>query len=148
MFLKVEKNYLIRKITMNIFEDLGEEIVPRKTEKENTEKFPDGKWIEISSEMEVERAGKKWQVETIISSEEDKMIYDTNNGVVAFIDGKGKMWVAPATPDRLEALKEQGYTEGGIDVPLSNGELPVNPVMREQWLRMMEEAFPEEGEEK
>lgn len=66
--------------------------------------------------------------------------YDSNNGVIAFIDGEGRMRVAPATSDRYRALEEAGYRRGGIWVPFSNGEMPTDPALREQWEKMREEA--------
>lgn len=66
--------------------------------------------------------------------------YNSNNGVIAFVDGEGHMRVAPATSDRSQALEEAGYKRGGIWVPFSNGELPTDPALREQWEKMREEA--------
>ncbi len=64
--------------------------------------------------------------------------YTSNNGVVAIIDGEGRLRVSPRSREISEAIKEAGYTPGNIWVPLSNGELPVDPQVKEKWMGMVE----------
>jgi len=110
------------------------------------EKFSSEKWVEMSSGMEIDYFGRKEQLQTT-TDEKDRMSYDSNNGVIAFVDGEGRMRVAPATSDRFRALEEAGYKRGGIWVPFSNGELPTDPALREQWEKMREEAHEQNRKE-
>lgn len=66
--------------------------------------------------------------------------YDENNGVIAFVDGEGHLRVGPATDERHKALQEAGYVPGSLGVPLSNGDLPVDPTIRVRWEGMVEET--------
>ncbi|MBP8591059.1 hypothetical protein KBI33_01160 [Candidatus Shapirobacteria bacterium] len=58
--------------------------------------------------------------------------YDSNNGIIAFVDGQGKMWVGASTAENWRALIQAGYKSGGIWVPFSNGEMPTNRATYEQ----------------
>ncbi len=50
--------------------------------------------------------------------------FDTNNGILTFINEQGRKFVAPYTPERAQMLLDAGYTEGGIPVPFSNEDRP------------------------
>jgi len=104
------------------------------------EKFPAEKWIDISEGMEIDDSYGEKQRLQIPYDERSKMTYDSNNGVIAFVDGEGRMRVAPATSDRYSALEEAGYSRGGIGVPFSNGDMPTDPTLRRQWEEMRETA--------
>jgi hypothetical protein len=52
--------------------------------------------------------------------------YSTNNGLAAFVDEMGELFVVAATRDNLATIRGTGYEEGGVFVPFSNGEAPVN----------------------
>lgn len=67
-------------------------------------------------------------------------VFDQNNGVIAFLTGRGEYRVAPYSEDLSEALRAAGYREGGLFVALSNGELPAQVAMRTEWLRMNEDV--------
>lgn len=59
-----------------------------------------------------------------------------NNGVIARINEKGEMIVAPYSKYREKQLQEAGYRNGSFFVPLSNAEQPLNKEQRERWQRM------------
>ena len=70
--------------------------------------------------------------------------YQTNNGIVAFVNERGQMCVAPMTTERMRALNEAGYTtRGNIWVPMSNGEQLTDPTLQAQWEKMRTEARAE-----
>ena len=48
--------------------------------------------------------------------------YSFNNGVLAVVDGQGKLYVAKGTQQNLDFLKSNGYQRKSFYVPLSNGE--------------------------
>lgn len=58
--------------------------------------------------------------------------YDSNNGIIAFVDEQGRMWVGASTEENWKVLQKAGYTRGGIWVPFSNGEIPTDRVIYEQ----------------
>jgi hypothetical protein len=62
--------------------------------------------------------------------------YCTNNGLISFIDEQGRLYVGSVTQDRVKELEDAGYQRGGIWVPFSNGELPVNTRAKKNLLRM------------
>lgn len=104
--------------------------------------------IEMLPGMKIDYSGGVDEYQASVVREEDRMIYDSNNGVIAFVDGEGRMHVAPATSDRFQALEKAGYKRGSLWVPFSNGELPADPVLREQWEKMVEEAREKNLDEK
>jgi len=53
--------------------------------------------------------------------------FETNNGVMTYIDEKGRQWLGAATAGNYDALHNAGYERGGIFVPFSNGETPTDP---------------------
>lgn len=58
--------------------------------------------------------------------------FDSNNGRIAFVDEKGRMWVGASTSGNWEALQKAKYQRGGIWVPFSNGEVPTDRPTYEQ----------------
>jgi len=52
--------------------------------------------------------------------------YDSNNGIMAFVDSQGRMWVGASTKENFDAIRKAGYESGGIWVPFSNGEMPTD----------------------
>ncbi len=66
--------------------------------------------------------------------------YTQNNGRVAFVTADGRTFVTPFCFEARETLKAAGYKEGSLFVPLSNGEVPVNPAIAAQWQKMCEKA--------
>ena len=66
--------------------------------------------------------------------------YCYNNGRLSFINEKGVMYVTPYTSEVGEALREAGYEERGLYVPLSNGETCTDPAMAEKWDIMDKDA--------
>lgn len=52
--------------------------------------------------------------------------YSNNNGVLAFIDPEGVMYVGQDTSENQSALQASGYQKGGFLVPFSNGEHAVS----------------------
>ncbi|MDP2684425.1 MAG: hypothetical protein Q8P20_05200 [bacterium] len=62
--------------------------------------------------------------------------YDVNNGVVAYIDGKGQCYIGPSTKERIEALRLAGYITGSFFVPFSNAEIIEDNSIRQQWQKI------------
>lgn len=58
--------------------------------------------------------------------------FDSNNGRMAFVDEQGRMWVGASTNENYEAIRKAGYSNGGIWVPFSNGEMPTDRATYEQ----------------
>ena len=50
--------------------------------------------------------------------------YCWNNGKVAFVTRDGSYYVTPYCFDVADYLRDNGYVEGSIFVPFSNGEVP------------------------
>ncbi len=48
--------------------------------------------------------------------------YGHNNGVISFINDDGSIMVAAATAERIQILRDHGYTDNGLYVPMSNSE--------------------------
>jgi len=69
--------------------------------------------------------------------------YATNNGLLAFVDETGTTYVVRSTARNDQIMREAGYTEGGVFVPFSNGEILVNADLRA--LMSLLRAEPYEG---
>ena len=69
----------------------------------NLENFPNGSWFKIPQRMVTNYYGTEEEYNVIIRNEQI-MTYDHNNGILAFVDGEGHMYVAPYTSDRMSAL--------------------------------------------
>lgn len=59
--------------------------------------------------------------------------YCSNNGVLAFVDNQGQVFIGFNSDERREALKEAGYRPGSFFVPFSNGEWPVDPEVQQHF---------------
>jgi hypothetical protein len=66
--------------------------------------------------------------------------YCQNNGRVVFVDEQGKTWVTPFCFEVSSMLRDAGYREGSIFVPLSNGEEIKDPVIAQRWESLCTEA--------
>lgn len=66
--------------------------------------------------------------------------YAINNGVIAFVDGRGDVFAAPATEQLVHELEEAGYATGFVSVPMSNGERFVNDGVQADWEAMQAAA--------
>lgn len=53
--------------------------------------------------------------------------YDTNNGLLAFVDETGATYLVPWTDQNIGILESAGYQYGGVFVPFSNGEVLIDP---------------------
>lgn len=70
--------------------------------------------------------------------------YAGNNGKLVAIDGDGHHWVTAQSPGRVEALKQAGYEfDGGLSVPISNGERFADTASNSRLLRQEQEAYAE-----
>lgn len=101
--------------------------------------------LEIPSEgLETSWMGQKpertFPVSGDYSVEEAMGTYTQNNGRVVFVDVSGKTYVTPFCYEARETLKAAGYKEGSLYVPLSNGEVPINPEVAAHWQKMCEKA--------
>ncbi|RMG45114.1 MAG: hypothetical protein D6719_00730 [Candidatus Dadabacteria bacterium] len=65
--------------------------------------------------------------------------YDKNNGVIAFVDEKGRLYVASESQETLDLLEEHGYQRSSMFVPFSNGEQPVSKVDQVTLQQMMKQ---------
>ena len=106
-------------------------------------------WLEISLEIPSEGLETSWMgqkpertfpVSGDYAIEEAMGTYTQNNGRVSFVTADGKTYVTPFCFEARETLKAAGYKEGSLYVPLSNGEVPVNPEVAEHWKKMCEKA--------
>lgn len=59
--------------------------------------------------------------------------YCSNNGVLAFVDYQGRVFIGFNSDERRDALKEAGYRPGSFFVPFSNGEWPVDPEVQQHF---------------
>ncbi len=62
--------------------------------------------------------------------------YCQNNGRVVFVDDKGATLVTPYCHEVKEVLSAAGYREGGLFVPLSNGEEIIDATLRDKWAKL------------
>lgn len=67
--------------------------------------------------------------------------YDVNNGTVAFIDDEGRINVGHATEENFGVLEKHGYIRGSFWVPFSNGEVPVDIKLRQQYFEMRQKGI-------
>ncbi len=61
--------------------------------------------------------------------------YDSNNGVVTFVDENGDRYIAAQTDERMRVLQKAGYKHKGQYVPCSNGELPTDPELKKKFIK-------------
>lgn len=101
-----------------------------------------GEWLVIDG-IELAYFGQKMNVPTSlgengISEERQEQIgtYDYNNGVIAFVDREGHLCVGPYSEERISALNQAGYKKGSVHVPLSNGELPTDEDIANNWANL------------
>ena len=97
----------------------------------------------LSIEIPKEGLETSWfgNLETTFPSSDYEMsrhmgTYYQNNGILTFVDSKGRKFVTPFVREVREMLSAAGYLEGELYVPLSNGEVPTNPALAEKWEMM------------
>lgn len=66
--------------------------------------------------------------------------YGWNNEILAFVDEKGNYYVTPYCAEVSEYLSKNGYTNGYIYVPFSNGEEPSDRIVAQEWKKICVEA--------
>ncbi len=66
--------------------------------------------------------------------------YWQNNGIVVFVDENGKQYVTPFCFQIKQMLRDAGYLEKPLNVPLSNGEQIVDPTLAATWNSLFERA--------
>lgn len=120
--------------------------MPEKRGEINTEN-----WIEVKKGMVFETQDEKpeWQrtVDQTPASETDrwgnhyeqKGMFNSNNGILTFVDIEARQFVAPSTPERMQELEDAGYKEGSMYVPFSNGQIPAEPELKAKWEKMLSE---------
>ena len=65
-----------------------------------------------------------------------KLIFDQNNGQIAFSDEYSRIWVTPFRTEISDVLVDANYVMGSIFVPFSNGEeIPV----QYDWLKKIDD---------
>ncbi|GDX62281.1 hypothetical protein LBMAG33_5910 [Candidatus Levyibacteriota bacterium] len=64
--------------------------------------------------------------------------YDYNNGTFALVDQEGSLRIGHGTSANAQVLEKAGYRRGGMWVPFSNGEIPTDPSLRQQYLEIRE----------
>ena len=105
------------------FENFNQSPKP-KTEEKTLDKSQD-KWFQVILGKESEDI-----------REEDKMKFNQNNGILAFVDEKGHLYASPATNEKRQELQNFGFKEGGLFVPFSNGDLPSDPEGLKRWEKL------------
>jgi len=68
-------------------------------------------------------------------------VYYSNNGITAFVDSMGTLFVSP-DPKKTSELSSFGYKESSqVFVPFSNGEKPSDrdPIFKKKWEELLEE---------
>ena len=116
-------------------------------QKSRTEALDPDKWIDVDGkELTGVGGGENYTVEA--ADDKKRMGYDTNNGVLAYVDRDGRMRVAPGTQDRLDALARSGYKHKGFGVPLSNQERFTDPQLQERWEQMRTAADDQDTKER
>ncbi|MFA6391683.1 MAG: hypothetical protein WCW66_02905 [Patescibacteria group bacterium] len=115
--------------------------------------FKDLGWMEIKPGTKMEHVmdqrtrelgGEKkgWEHE---NWKAEPKTYKMDSGVIAYVDEEGRLFVAPATEERREAIKKSGYTENQeLHVPLIHGEIIADEDERGNWDNM----FKDEEENK
>ena len=63
-----------------------------------------------------------------------------NNGRVAFVTRDGSYYVTPYCFDVADYLRANGYVEGSVFVPFSNGEVPEDENLKAHWKTLVEGA--------
>lgn len=98
-------------------------------------------WLDLSGGVSIQIAGGESAKQLDLSAmPKFPKTFDTNNGVVVFVDGGQKIYVGPQTEERMRALEEEGYRKASIGVPFSNGEVPSHPEVAERWRKLMQEG--------
>lgn len=69
-------------------------------------------------------------------SADDNKTYGVNSGKLAFVTGDGSMYVTIATSEKINELEADGYENTALEVPLSEGNMPVNLDDRRKWLEI------------
>jgi len=62
--------------------------------------------------------------------------YCQNNGRVVFVDDKGETHVTPFCAEMIALLRTAGYKERSLYVPLSNGEVPADEMLKLKWKQL------------
>ena len=66
--------------------------------------------------------------------------YCWNNGKVAFVTRDGSYYVTPYCFEVADYLRANGYVEGSVFVPFSNGDVPEDEILRAEWQKLVEGA--------
>ncbi|MDP3731370.1 MAG: hypothetical protein Q8R34_02650 [bacterium] len=82
-----------------------------------------------------------------IDNREVPFSYDSNNNVLAVTDKEGKLYVTPWSPALVQKLERSGFMKRSMGVPLSNGELPSHPSIKDRWQLAWQKRRREEVEE-
>lgn len=69
--------------------------------------------------------------------------YDSNNGTIALVDEQGKLQIGHGTAVNVEVLDKAGYQRSGMWVPFSNGEMPMDPTLRQKYVELREKGREE-----
>jgi hypothetical protein len=72
-------------------------------------------------------------------------IWNQNGNVIALVAEGGKMFIAPASEALVKKLQESVLKKDeNMGVPMSHGEVPVHPAVRERWDNATAEAAHED----
>ena len=69
-----------------------------------------------------------------LNPDSHKLAYAYNNGVVAFVDNEGNLYVIPDIKGTQKVLSENGYSKEYFYVPFSNWDYPVAAKEVWEWL--------------
>jgi len=116
------------------------DIYASEAQRKNVREVGEGIWMEVDGiEYTFSRTDRPSQIPSNtdgynIPSERVQQVgtFDSNNGMIAFVDSRGKLHVGASTKENYEALMKAGYSRGSMWVPFSNGESPTDEETRQQ----------------
>ncbi|MFA6042914.1 MAG: hypothetical protein WCV85_05965 [Patescibacteria group bacterium] len=109
------------------------------SEKKEVKDVVPGDWMQVDSMVVTNdiSLGKKDSIVERSNDTNDSGKYESNNGVLTYVTPKGEKFVGPRTDAQLQALEDAGYERQGMFVPLSHGEMPMDPEQRKLWKDML-----------
>jgi len=136
-----EKREQERKVTrlMNLAKGKGLSELPQEVYELSMKIPKEGfETIFFGSERDMTRPVRDFELEHTVGT------LCQNNGRLVFVDDKGETYVTPHCLEVTQMLRDAGYKEGSLFVPLSNGESIVDPQIAHYWERLCA-RLPEVG---
>lgn len=70
--------------------------------------------------------------------------YCINSSILCFVGAKGDVFVTFASDEIVSELRNSGFRESQLQVPLSHGEMPTNYQLRDDWTKIIKEGREQE----